>query len=170
MKKLILVNGTMGVGKSTICEKLYKSMNHSCWLDGDWCWMMNPFEVTEENKEMVMDHITYVLNGFLRNSTFEYIIFSWVMHQESIVSDVLNRLDDQYDYQVYKITLMCSEEELEKRITKDINDGKRDKDLLSRSIERIPLYHDMDTIKIDVGSNDIPETVRMIKNIVGYRE
>ena len=27
MKKLVLVNGTMGVGKTTICEQLYKNMN-----------------------------------------------------------------------------------------------------------------------------------------------
>lgn len=169
MKKLILVNGTMGVGKSTVCERLYKSMNQSCWLDGDWCWMMNPFEVTDENKAMVIDNITYILNNFLRNSMFEYIIFNWVMHQDSIIEDILRRLDKDYEYQVYKITLMCSEEKLAERIKKDIDNGKRDKDSLSRSVERIPLYNDMDTIKVDVGSNDVLETVEIIKNIIGYQ-
>lgn len=36
MKKLVIVNGTMGVGKSTIVSKLYKELEHSVWLDGDW--------------------------------------------------------------------------------------------------------------------------------------
>lgn len=170
MKKLILINGTMGVGKSTVCERLYKSMNHSCWLDGDWCWMMNPFKVTDENKAMVMGNITYILNNFLSNSMFEYIIFNWVMHQDSIIEDVLRRLDRKYEYQVYKITLMCSEEKLIERIKKDIDNGKRDKDSISRSVKRIPLYKDMDTIKVDVGNNDVLETVEIIKNIVGYQE
>ena len=169
MKKLILVNGTMGVGKSTVCEILYKSMKNSCWLDGDWCWTMNPFKVTDENKAMVMGNITYILNNFLRNSMYEYIIFNWVMHQESIIEDVLRKLDKNYEYQVYKITLMCSEEKLIERIKKDIDNGKRDKDSLSRGVERIPLYKDMDTIKVDVGSNDVLETVEIIKNIVGYQ-
>lgn len=50
MKKFVIVNGTMGVGKSTIVSKLYKELQHSVWLDGDWCWLMNPWVVTEENK------------------------------------------------------------------------------------------------------------------------
>ncbi|NFM11999.1 nucleotide kinase, partial [Clostridium botulinum] len=40
IKKLIIVNGTMGVGKSTICENLHKTLPNSAWLDGDWCAMI----------------------------------------------------------------------------------------------------------------------------------
>lgn len=160
----------MGVGKTTVCEKLYKSIKNSCWLDGDWCWMMNPFQVSDENKEMVLDNITYVLNNFLANKEYEYIIFSWVMHEEAIISAVLSRLDEKHSYQLYKITLMCTKEELEARIRKDIKNEKRDIDSLNRSIERISLYNSMDTIKVDVGSNDALKTVEIIKEIVGYRE
>jgi predicted RNase H-related nuclease YkuK (DUF458 family) len=90
------------------------------------------------------------------------------MHEDSIISDVLRGLDKEYKYQVYKITLICTKEELEERIKKDIDSGKRDKGSLLRSIERISLYNDMDTIKVDVGSNDVIKTVEIIKNIVGY--
>ncbi|MGL4772778.1 MAG: AAA family ATPase, partial [Clostridium sp.] len=45
MKKLILINGTMGVGKSSTCQMLYKTIENSVWVDGDWCWMMHPFTV-----------------------------------------------------------------------------------------------------------------------------
>lgn len=47
MKKLILISGTMGIGKSTITEELSKQTKQSVYLDGDWCWMMNPFIVNE---------------------------------------------------------------------------------------------------------------------------
>ncbi len=67
-KKLIIINGVMGVGKTTICKVLYKKLNNSFWLDGDNCWMMNPFVVNEENKAMVLDNIVHVLNNFLKNS------------------------------------------------------------------------------------------------------
>ena len=50
MKKLIIINGTPGVGKTTICKALNQNVENSVWLDGDWCWMINPFKVTEENK------------------------------------------------------------------------------------------------------------------------
>ena len=67
-KKLIIINGTMGVGKTTIIKMLYKELENSFWLDGDNCWMMNPFIVNEENKKMVVDNITYILNSFIKNS------------------------------------------------------------------------------------------------------
>lgn len=74
-KKLIIINGTMGVGKTTIIKMLYKELENSFWLDGDNCWMMNPFIVNEENKKMVVDNITYILNSFIKNSNSQYIIF-----------------------------------------------------------------------------------------------
>ena len=54
MKKLILISGTMGIGKSTITEELSKQTKQSVYLDGDWCWMMNPFIVNEENKDCLL--------------------------------------------------------------------------------------------------------------------
>ena len=61
MKKLILVGGTMGVGKSSVCRALHQRLTPSVWLDGDWCWNLNPFEVTEETKAMAMDNIAHLL-------------------------------------------------------------------------------------------------------------
>ena len=55
MKKLIIINGTMGVGKSTVSKELNQRLKKSIWLDGDWCWMMNPWDFSEENKSMVLD-------------------------------------------------------------------------------------------------------------------
>lgn len=56
-KKLVIVNGAMGVGKTTTCKELSKKLQNSVWLDGDWCWMINPFVVNEENKRMVINNI-----------------------------------------------------------------------------------------------------------------
>jgi broad-specificity NMP kinase len=56
-----MIHGTMGVGKTTVCRELYKELNNSVWLDGDWCWLMHPFVVTEENIEMVLFEILHGL-------------------------------------------------------------------------------------------------------------
>ncbi|WP_178382852.1 AAA family ATPase, partial [Paenibacillus sp. P46E] len=53
MKKFIVISGTMGVGKTTISKELLESLNNAIWLDGDWCWMMNPWVINEENIRMV---------------------------------------------------------------------------------------------------------------------
>ena len=47
----------MGVGKTTTCKELSKKLQNSVWLDGDWCWMINPFVVNEENKRLVINNI-----------------------------------------------------------------------------------------------------------------
>ena len=38
MKTLYLIGGTMGVGKTTVCQLLKKKLPKNVFLDGDWCW------------------------------------------------------------------------------------------------------------------------------------
>lgn len=164
-KKLIIINGVMGVGKTTISKALYKKLDNSFWLDGDNCWMMNPFEVTDENKFMVLDNISYILNNFIKNSKSKYIIFNWVIHTEDIMKDILNKIDSS-SVDVYKITLMCSKENLINRINKDIKLGLRYEDNIKRSLDRLELYNKMDTIKIDTSNKSIEDIVDEIKVIL----
>ena len=63
LKNLYIIGGTMGVGKTTTCRILKNQLKNSAFLDGDWCWDMNPFSVTYETKKMVLDNICYVLNN-----------------------------------------------------------------------------------------------------------
>ena len=69
-KQLILVGGAMGVGKSAVCRELLRQLTPGVWLDGDWCWNMNPFVVSEENKRMVLSNITHLLRAYLNNSSY----------------------------------------------------------------------------------------------------
>lgn len=61
MKTLYLIGGTMGVGKTTVCRELQKSLPNCVFLDGDWCWDMKPFVVNEETRELVLDNICCLL-------------------------------------------------------------------------------------------------------------
>ena len=46
MKTIYLIGGTMGVGKTTVSQQLKKELPNSVFLDGDWCWDADPFQVT----------------------------------------------------------------------------------------------------------------------------
>ncbi|MDP4089087.1 MAG: AAA family ATPase [Bacillota bacterium] len=164
-KKLIIINGTMGIGKTTTCRELNNKLNNSVWLDGDWCWMMNPFIVNEENKTMVQKNITYLLRNFLVNSSIEFVIFDWVIHMEDIFDLILKPLRD-LNFEVFKITLICTEDALKKRILKDVELNQRDEGSLNISLERLELYKNMDTIKIDTTDITILETVDRIIELV----
>ncbi len=166
MKKLILVNGTMGVGKTTTCNELLKLLKPSVFLDGDWCWNMNPFIVTDETKAMVNDNITHLLKNYLYCSSYEYVIFCWVMHHESIINDIIISLSD-LNFELYKITLLCSEEALKSRLTQDVKDNIRQPDVIERSVQRLNLYQNMDTIKIDVSNIDSKQSARQIIDLLG---
>ena len=80
MKNLIFINGTMGAGKSSVCAELLKMLPNAVYLDGDWCWNMHPFIVTDETKAMVVQNITHLLQNFLNCSEVKNVIFCWVMH------------------------------------------------------------------------------------------
>ena len=84
-----MIGGTMGVGKTTVSQNLKIKLRNSVLLDGDWCWDMHPFQVTEETKNMVMENICYVLNNFIKCSAFNHIIFCWVLHQQDIINHIL---------------------------------------------------------------------------------
>ena len=70
-----MISGTMGVGKSSVCAELNKQLPKSVYLDGDWCWNMDPFVVNKETKAMVIKNICFMLNSFLRCSELENVIF-----------------------------------------------------------------------------------------------
>ena len=157
MKKLIIINGAPGVGKTSVCKELYKSIDKSVWLDGDWCWMMNPFIATEENMKMVEDNINFLLRNFLNNSSYEYVIFNWVIGSESTFNNILERLKD-LEFKLYKISLLCSAEALKQRMIKD----RREETKIQYSINKLKSYEKMATYKINTTSMNIGDIINEI--------
>ena len=124
-----------------------KELPNSVFLDGDWCWDADPFQVTEETKAMVMRNICFLLNSFLHCTAYKNIIFCWVMHEQSIIDNILSHLNLQ-EVNVFSISLITDEKTLTERLEKDISAGIRTPDVIKRSIPRIPLYENLHTIKI----------------------
>ena len=149
MKNIYLIGGTMGVGKTTTCQIIKSKLNNCVFLDGDWCWDMHPFQVTEETKQMVLENICFLLNSFIKCSAYENIVFCWVMHEQTIIDYIVSRLDTS-DCKVHSISLVCSEQALQARLRKDVDAGIRTEDVIRRSIERIPFYKKLNTYKVDV--------------------
>lgn len=163
MKHLYLIGGTMGVGKTTVCQSLKQLLPNSVFLDGDWCWDADPFQVTDETKAMVLDNICHLLNNFLTCSAYDNVIFCWVMHQQQIIDNILERLKTE-DTEVRSISLFCDRNSLCQRLEKDIAQGIRQADIVERSMARLPLYEQLNTERIDTTGKNPVEIARLIAN------
>lgn len=167
MKRLFLVGGTMGVGKTTVCQCLKNELQGSVFLDGDWCWDAHPFCVTDETKAMVLDNICHLLNNFLHCSAYDNVIFCWVMHEQAILDDLLSRLDTA-DCRVVCVSLLAGEATLRERIGADVARGARTADVLERSLARIPLYQKLNTVKIDTDGRTPAGIAAQIRALAEY--
>ena len=164
MKKLYLIGGTMGVGKTAVSQQLKKDLPNSVFLDGDWCWDANPFQVTEETKTMVTENICYLLNNFLHCSAYENIIFCWVMHEQHIIDSIIEKLDTE-NCEVKCISLITDEATLRNRLESDVNAGIRTEDVIERSVARISKYQSLNTIKIDTVNKTIKQVADEIAKV-----
>lgn len=160
-KTLVFINGVPGVGKSTISNQLLKRLNNAFFLDGDWCWMMNPWNFTDENKSLVEDNIIHILNNYLQHSSYQFIIFSWVMHKETIINSLINKLDTD-DVKLFKFTISANASILKERMIKD----GRNQEQITSSINKLNFYENMNTIKIDTSKLNVIEAVNKIEKII----
>ncbi len=154
MKTIYIVGGTMGVGKTAVCQELKTMLPNAVFLDGDWCWDMHPFQVNDETKAMVQQNIAFLLNQFIRCSAYGNIIFCWVMHEQEIIDTILTNIDTN-GCQVKTISLVCDETTLRTRLQKDVDNHIRTADVIERSIARIPMYQALNTTKIDTTGKSI---------------
>ena len=164
MKTIYIIGGAMGVGKTAVSQQLKKDLPHSVFLDGDWCWDSSPFQVNKETKAMVIDNICHLLNNFLHCSAYENVIFCWVMHQQSIIDSIVEKLD-LGNCRIKCVSLIADEINLRDRLKADVERGSRTADAIDDSIARIPLYQDLNTIKIDTNNKTVPMIADEIKRL-----
>lgn len=164
MKKLYMIGGTMGVGKTTVCQLLKKQLNHCVFLDGDWCWDMHPFEVNEETKQMVLANIKFLLNSFIQCSVYENIIFCWVLHEQSIIDELISAIETA-NCEIKVISLICRKESLRERLQKDIDQRIREPEIMQRSLQRLDGYKTLNSIKLDVSDISASMAAKQIASL-----
>ena len=149
MKNLIFINGTMGAGKSAVSRELKKILAPSFFLDGDWCWDMEPFVPGAAERALVLRNIAFLLNNYLAFDGRGNVIFCWVMHQQAIVDQLLSHLPRK-GCRIHTLSLICTPEELRERVEGDIRTGARQPGAVERSLEYLSYYDALSTQKIDV--------------------
>ena len=78
------------------------------------------------------------------------------IYRQDIIDTLLNRLDTA-NCEIKTISLTAEESAIRDRLVNDVLNGVCTKDVIERSIERIPLYQNLDTVKIDTTARTICE-------------
>ena len=164
-KRLLLVGGTMGVGKTAVCRRLKEEMPNSVLLDGDWCWDASPFQVTEETRRMVLDNICHLLNNFVRCSAYDTVILCWVMDRQETIDAILERVEAG-GHELTCISLTADEASLRSRLEGDVKQGLRGPGAVERSLARLPLYRVLDTVKVDTTGKSVQEVCGAIRRLI----
>lgn len=157
-QKLIIISGSPCVGKTTVAERLFDSLSNSAYLDGDWCWCVNPFSITDPRLRNGDKNMSFILSTYL-NSVFDYVIFSSVVVmyktiRETVINDITAK-----DFDIIGITLSCSEETLRARHKK-----RGDKGEVSFHWLHLPPYPG--DVVINTDGKTVRQTVEIIKALI----
>lgn len=161
MKKIIFVNGPMGIGKTSVSLKLTKLINNARIVHGDDCWDLSNILVNDFEKGKVFKTIASRIDEALSDAKVNVVIVDWVMHKKSIISLILNNIKfTDYEYKI--VTLISNEEQLITRLQKDIKKGKRNEGGIEISLSYLKYYAVYDDILIDTSYLSVDEIANII--------
>lgn len=162
MKKLIVLFGPNGVGKSTAAKALMERCPATAYVDADWCRSINPFEFTPGTKQTVTENLHCLLRNDLRCPDIRTVVWTYSLHGErqAIYEEIIRRLlSDKLDFQLYPIVLKCS---MEENLRRCASDG-RDREPTERGIlNTFALYDDMDFPILDTTDLTPEETASKV--------
>ena len=127
---------------------------------------------------MAIDNICYVLNNFLNNNNFDYIIFSWVLHKQEDHDIIISSLRNQnMNFELYDISLIANEDTLKERLKErmfskamDFNVVFDEENLLKTlkgSLNKMNQIINLNTIKLDVSNKNKQQVLESVLAIVG---
>lgn len=179
MKKVILLSGPYGVGKTTLANYLVNYLNKTVMFDGEWAWFQgNNWNFTEKNKQMALDNICYVLSNFLKNDDFDIIVFSWVLHKKEDHDLIIDSLkQNEIDFELFDISLIADSNTLQKRLRNRISNkatefnamygNEQIKKALQGSLNKLHKIMELDNIKLNVSNMNkeevLEETLKLIR-------
>ena len=135
MKKFIIINGPMGVGKTVTGKLLCDKIGRTAFIDDDWCLDIHPFIGNKETKSMAIDNIIHMTKNYNICSECDTIVLSWIMSENSIEKIFYGLKDIELKRNC--ITLICDKETLIERWKNDKIVEWRNDEWLNESIKSI---------------------------------
>ena len=130
MKNLIIINGASCIGKTAVCQKLFKFDGSCAYLDADWTRYIHPYTtMTPEIREKRTEIISHILRSYIQNEEVDNIYFSWIMPDRDNRCSILEKLSD-LKFIPHFFLLVCNKKEHKKRMSGRDKDEQAQKYIL----------------------------------------
>ncbi|MDJ0752531.1 MAG: AAA family ATPase [Ardenticatenaceae bacterium] len=126
---IIIINGSLGVGKSSVSKAIHRRFEKSVYLDGDHIGYVHPFEIYDEAR---IDHLyrtLALLVSFHQENGYANFVINYVFESPESLQKLLDLLRP-LDPAVHVYWLTCDPEEQEQRIR------SRNRDQLGWELDR----------------------------------
>lgn len=111
-KKLFLIGGASGTGKTAICHQIAGKVNNLIALDGDLLWGCGNF--TPEKTEVFYSFLLRLCSE-IENSNVAVAVFHAGV---GVPGNIESRAEKELFDEIHYLGLYCSDDELEKRLRK----------------------------------------------------
>ena len=118
--KVIILNGPMGIGKTTVGTCIADKHPGTAFIDGDWCMDLHPFVGTKETKEMAIDNILHMIRNYKDCSACKMVVLAWLMDEDWVCEQLVTGIREM-GMDVETVTLVCDEKQLKQQWAADRN-------------------------------------------------
>ena len=112
---IVIINGSLGVGKTSVADAIHQRFTKSIHLDGDAIGDEHPFEIYDQNRIDRLYRALALLVDFYRREGYQDFIINYVFESAQSLEDLLGLLRP-LDEHIHCYWLTCSREEQAKRI------------------------------------------------------
>jgi len=166
-KRLILILGPNGVGKTTTAWAILDKLTRCAMVDADWLRVMNPFALTAQTKETVIQNIYSLFYHYFACSEIDCVVFPYAFHgdRREMFEEVIRRLrQTEADFEVSPVVLKCDYEENVRRARKDGRDEAR----IARGMKNtFAFYDDLPYPKVDTTHLDANQAAQAVQEAIG---
>ena len=158
--KVIILNGPMGVGKTTVGKYIADHHPGTAFIDGDWCLDIHPFVGNQETKAMAVDNILHMIGNYQKCSVCNMVVLVWLMDEPWVIQKITQGLSAM-QAEVKNMTLVCSRENLIRRWKDDHNCEWRTDEWLNVSLKSLPGFASMENI-IDTSDLSVEQVAELV--------